>query len=937
MDSENAKARFSRVRDLPEGIVTFLFTDVEASTRLARTLGDDSWAQQLETHRRLVRDSLEPSGGQEVDAQGDALFAVFRRPSDALSAAVACQRALTAHEWPEGAPVRIRVGLHTGEAVLRGGHYMGQEVHRASRICDVAHGGQIVASQATAELVRESLPAQLSLRDLGAHRLKDLEEPQRLYQVAAPDLRSDFPALRSRVVALKLPAERSSFVGRVGEIEALRSALDSHRLLTLTGIGGSGKTRLALRVASLAGVRFPDGAAFVDLATVSDPDLVPQTFASVAGISLVEGPGTAGESGSEDRLVEALSRRECLLVVDNCEHLIDAVADLLDRILEACPGVTVLATSREALGVEGEQVTRVPSLSLPDDPADAERSEAVALFVQRARAVKPGFALGPENRDPVVEICRHLDGIPLAIEFAGARVAHLAPRQIADRLQDRFRLLTGGRRRIQRQQTLAAALDWSHDLLTEPEQVLFRRLAVFAGSFGIDAAEAICSGDGAPASSVLDTLASLVAKSLVGSEADGAGDTRYRLLESVRMYASEKLTGADEADVVRAHHRDWYLSWLEAIPLEQLTFAPDGLAATTSELENLRAAADWCHAEDRPDLLERIVFPFHFFWSQSGAHEEGLRRVREVLRDETRLTPEQAADAHALLGSLENLQLENQGALEHADRTIALAAGKARPSLTMALSLRGFSSSVSAAFPGADPRHAEDSRRDAEQAITVAEQGLAIEWRGWAEYWRAMSEMNIGDFEQAAHWYAALDETVNAARYRQWLRTGAPAGLAVAHHLLGQADAALQAATHLCAMEDSMLEALRWQSVSLLDATPALVAAGEVAEAHRILRQDAELQRRSGVPLSANHVFCMSAVLAYLEGHLERAGRLMAATRYLGGAAEKSIPFRTPASMSLYRHYLPRVREALGPERAHRVREAGRAMSLDEAWREALD
>ena len=407
--------------------------------------------------------------------------------------------------------------------------------------------------------------------------------------------------------------------------------------MTLTGVGGSGKTRLALQVGARELGRFPDGVFFVELAPVSDSDLVSPAMATAAGLSF--GDALGGPGGSvDDRLVASLARRKCLLLLDNCEHLLDAVAELVDRILAGCPNVILLATSREALGIEGEQIVPVPSLAVPDNPSEAEGAEAVRLFVERAKSVKPPFALGPDSRAPVVEICRRLDGIPLAIEFAAARVAHLSPQQIADRLADRFRLLTGGRRRIQRQQTLTAALDWSHDLLAEEERTVFRRLAVFAGGFFLDAAEAVCSGDGIPAGSVLDLLGSLVAKSLVTAAEEDRGDARYRLLETVRIYAAEKLAAAGEAETVRSRHRDWYLGWIEDMPLERLAFDTAALRAVLGEIDNLRAAADWCLGDDRPDLLARLATRLFSFWWLGGSifpfvraalGPEEARRVRE--------------------------------------------------------------------------------------------------------------------------------------------------------------------------------------------------------------------------------------------------------------------------------------------------------------------
>jgi class 3 adenylate cyclase len=462
VESENAPWVRSRVRSFPSGTLTFLFSDVEGSTRLVRECGDAKWADLLDTHRQLLRAAFAAHGGHEVGTQGDSLFAVFTRATDAMAAAIGGQQALEQHCWPAATPIRVRVGLHTGEALAHADNYVGHEVHRASRICDAGHGGQIVVSQATADLIRESLPSDVELSDLGEHSLKDIGGKQRLFQLSAASLPSHFPKLRSLVSPSNLPAQRSSFVGRSKEIQSVRQLLGQHRLVSLTGIGGSGKTRIALEVGTAERDDFSDGVFFIDLSPVSDPDLVSQAVAS--GCALAIGDTLAGELGgsTDDRLVASLALRNCLLLVDNCEHLIDAVADLLDRILGECPNIKLLATSREALGIDGEQILPIPSLAVPNDPTLAESNEAVMLFAERARSVKPTFALAAHNLTAVVEICRRLDGIPLAIELAATRIAHLSAGQIAERLEDRFRLLTGGRRRIQRQQTLAAALDWSH-------------------------------------------------------------------------------------------------------------------------------------------------------------------------------------------------------------------------------------------------------------------------------------------------------------------------------------------------------------------------------------------------------------------------------------------------------------------------------------------
>ena len=925
---------------LPEGVITLFFSDVEGSTRLAKSHGDAAWAELLETHRRLLRQAFAAHGGLEVDTQGDSFFAVFRMASDAVAAALAAQHSLAAQAWPAAGAVRVRIGLHTGEAIARGDHYVGQEIHRASRICDAGHGGQIVVSQTTAELVRGSLPDGATLAPLGDYRLKDLGHAQRLFQLSAAGLASEFPRLRSLDIPTNLPTERSSFIGREADISAIRERLAGHRLVTLTGIGGSGKTRLALQVGALELGNFADGVFFVDLAPVSDAGLVSATMAGACGLLLGEGPGLSGVS-LDDRLVAALARRKSLLIVDNCEHLVEAVADLLDRILAECADVGLLATSREALGVEGEQIVPVPSLALPDDaalsPAQAETHDAVRLFVERSRSVKPGFTLSAENRAAVVDVCRRLDGIPLAIEFAAARVAHLSVQQIAERLEDRFRLLTGGRRRNQRQQTLSAALDWSHDLLSEDERAVFRRLAVFAGGFALDAAEAVCSSGDIGKGQVLDLLGSLVAKSLVGTDEGERGDQRYRLLETVRMYASEKLAAAGEAQALRTRHSDWYLAWLDATPLERLAHDPATITALDLEIDNLRAAADWCQAGDWPDRLARLATRMYGYWWLMGAGLEGRRWLQQALDVGERLAVDERIACHTTVALISTVNLENALALEHATRAITLAAGKPSPFLVMALGNRSFGQSVPASLPGADPRLAFDARADADGAVAMARAGMAQVWRVWAECTFAMVETNLGDIDAAARWYERLAQSSRQGEATALYRANALAGLAVTQHLLGHNDAALRAAFEFEAFRTLQGSTPHWQRTTAIEITPALVAGGRQAHAFELLREAAQFVRKIGVPLAENHLLGMVAVVEHLRGNPHRAGRLLAASRHLAAATDRSIPFRTPAHWAFYRHYQPLVRAALGPDEARRARAEGQAMTLDEAMAYALE
>ena len=467
---------------LPTGTVTFLFTDIEGSTTLLQRLGDRRYAEVLAEHQRILRAAFAEGNGQEIDTQGDAFLVAFPRASDAVGAAVAAQQALTQHAWPDGASLRVRMGLHTGEPHSGETGYVGIDVHRAARIAAAGHGGQILLSDVTHGLVVRDLPEGVSLRDLGEHRLKDLAHQHRLFQVMSADLPAHFPPIRSLdALPNNLPRQLTSFIGRDKEIADVKRLLSTAYLVTLTGSGGAGKTRLALQVAADVVERYPDGIWLIELAPIADPALVPKTVASA--LNVPEQPGR----GMTDTLVDVLRRRTLLLVLDNCEHLLAACAGLTAALLRVCSQVHILATSREGLGVPGETLWRVPSLSLPDarrlpTPEDLVLYEAVRLFVDRAKATAPGFGVTSENASAVAQVCHRLDGIPLAIELAAARVNVLAVEQIAARLDDRFRLLTGGSRMVlPRQQTLRAAIDWSYNLLSETERALFGRLSVFSG------------------------------------------------------------------------------------------------------------------------------------------------------------------------------------------------------------------------------------------------------------------------------------------------------------------------------------------------------------------------------------------------------------------------------------------------------------------------
>lgn len=618
--------------DLPTGTVTFLFTDIEGSTRLAQELGD-GFANVLAAQRQILHDTFRQAGGHEVGTQGDAFFVVFPVARAAVEAAVAAQKALAAHPWPDGVSVKVRIGVHTGEAMLIGDDYVGLDVHRAARISSVAHGGQILFSQATRALLDHDLPDGVAVRDLGAHRLKDLQRPEHIFQVVHPDLPVEFRPLRSvDAFPNNLRVQLTSFIGREREMADVRQLLSSARLVTLLGSGGAGKTRLALQVAADLLEAYADGVWLIELAPISDPALVPQTVASTLGLR-------EPARQAADSLVDFLQSKSLLLVMDNCEQVLAATADLCALLLRRCPRLRILATSRETLGIAGETSYRVPSLSLPDpqhlpSPETMNQFAAIRLFVERTVLYQPAFRVTTGNLKAITELCRRLDGIPLAIELAAARIKVLTVEQIAARLDDRFRLLTGGTRTsLPHHQTLRAAMDWSHDLLPEDERALFRRLAVFMGGFTLEAAEGVCTGGGMEAAHVLDLLARLVDKSLVVVDEGHGTESRYRLLETIRQYALDRLVESGEAGEVRTRHRDFFLALTERAEPE-LRGPEQKVWLDRLELEhdNFRAALEWARADPHGgEAGLRLAGALWWFWEVRGYWTEGRQWLRGAL------------------------------------------------------------------------------------------------------------------------------------------------------------------------------------------------------------------------------------------------------------------------------------------------------------------
>lgn len=650
--------------DIPVGTITFLFTDIEGSTRLWEEY-PEAMHTALARHDAALHDTISRHGGYIFKRLGDAFCAAFDSASEAVAAAVKIQTLLSQIVWAETGPLRVRIALHTGAAEERDGDYFGTPLNRVARLRAAAHGGQSLVSQATAELVRDALPEGAQLRDLGVHRLKDLQTPERIYQLTYPDLPSDFPPLLSLdQLPNNLPHQLTSFVGREQEAEDIRQLVLSTRLVTLTGVGGCGKTRLAVQVAADLLEAFPDGVWLVDLATVTDPALVPQATATV--LELPEEPGKA----LRDTLTDHLHSRTLLLLLDNCEHLLSTVAPFTHHLLQSCPKLRILATGREALGVPGETAWRVPSMALPDPGAsptveELARFEAVRLFMERVTAIQPNFTLTEQNAPFVQQICQRLDGLPLAIELAAARARVLSVEQLAARLDDRFRLLTGGSRTaLPRQQTLRALIDWSYDLLSDPEKTLFRRLSVFSGGWSREAAEFVCADFRLPHSSdtqntdlvpgenssehrtsnmehedVADLLTALVEKSLVIADEQGKV-LRYRLLETIRQYSRDRLVEAGEADAVRAKHCEFYRLRAEQAYTPLAAGDLEWLRRIAVDYDNFRSALTWCadHEEGAASGL-KIAGALLWYWFGRGEYTEGREHLERALQRGTDAPP----------------------------------------------------------------------------------------------------------------------------------------------------------------------------------------------------------------------------------------------------------------------------------------------------------
>jgi predicted ATPase/class 3 adenylate cyclase/tetratricopeptide (TPR) repeat protein len=900
--------------ELPSGTVTFLFTDLVGSSRMWEE-HPEAMKGALARHDAILRDAVEGHDGQVVKATGDGVHAAFGRPQDAVAAALEAQRALDAERWAETGPLRVRMGLHTGTAETRAGDYFGPALNRAARLAASAHGGQVVVSEATVGVVRDVLPVGVGLDDLGEQRLRDLTRPERVFQLVHADLPREFPPLRSlEAVPGNLPVQVTSFVGRDQDSERVAATLEQARVVTLTGVGGVGKTRLALHVAGMTSMsaRHRDGCWLCELGAVRDPEAVPDALVAAFGVEPRQGVTVS------DALLEYLRTKELLVVLDNCEHLLQPVGELVARIEQSCADVQILATSREGLGVAGEWIHAVGSLPVAEPGADLEavRScDAVHLFVERAQSVKTDFELDTANADAVAQICQRLDGIALAIELAAARVTTLSAAELAGRLDQRFRVLAGGHRSaVKRHQTLRAAIDWSYELLSEPEQRMLDRLSVFAGGFTLKAAEAVTVGKAVERQDVFDLLAALVSRSLV--EADTRGpETRYRLLETIRDYAQELLDRRGETSRIRTRHARWYATYAESVAAAH-SAAPDDFEwedELDREVDNLRAAFTWAVDTQDSDTALRLL---------GNVPVPGVSNVALAFRS-------------------------------GAEATIALPGASGHPNLPAALA-------AAASFA--------NQRGEQDLALRLSDEALAAERRLGTTpdapllHVRGFIAMSMGAFDDDIE-YTRRAADVHRAR-------GDTAGLAVAlghiavvRTMLGDragairgAEEALACARTIDARGATMTTlSLAAYALAELDPERALTLINEAIELNMMLGRTPGpmwgTASRIAATLGNRHDALRYLARAIEESHrigtrpvlrpmLRRAGDLLApddpeAAAILHGASEGGMP--SPQSEDDHRQAVATLDRSLGATRRKKLNEQGERTDEDAAISLALD
>jgi predicted ATPase/class 3 adenylate cyclase len=901
------------VPELPTGTVTFLFTDLEGSTRLWEE-HPEAMRDALARHDEILRGAVEKHDGVVVKTTGDGLHAAFATAPDAVSAAVDAQRELTGEEWALPEALKVRMGLHTGVAEARDGDYFGTAVNRAARVAAAAHGGQIVTSAATADLVRDELTTEVGLIDLGEHRLRDLGRPERIAQLTHPDLPSSFPTLRSLdAYPGNLPVQRTAFVGRAHDLAEIRAALDDAPVVTLTGVGGVGKTRLALQVAADTVGRFPDGAWFVDLGPVADPEFVAATIKT--SLALPE----RRQGTIEESVVTALRDKHLLVLLDNCEHLVEPVARLVDSIVDSCAGVRVLATSREAFDVEGEEAYEVRPLAPPSGETDRIddallENDAVRLFADRARAAKRGFTLAADNATVIADICRRLDGIPLAIELAAARLKLMSPAEVLTRLDERFQLLTAGRRTVlERHQTLRGAIDWSYALLEPAEQTLFARLCVFAGGFTVAGAEHVAADDELVVpTSVLTVLGSLVAKSMVVTDDTDIG-TRYRLLETLREYGWARLAELDDPVRLQGSHAAHILQLVES-SVSLLKGADDqiGAARLLAEQDNVRAALAWSRDHDT-DTFVKVVHSTAMFWQLAGNFRELSQWTRAALAHASALSPDERAELLAWAGVGANYSDRFADAISWYEQSIRCSEEAGLTPVPIAVASLGI---------------AELESNRAEEAVRQCAAGVDAARAAGDEFWELFTLGNLvlacGLGTERERGLVLSDELVRRAHRlgSQWL-LGTALNNAGIIRALDEPDAAIELLT----------EAERLLSTSTVAAQArffhgiALLRLGRPVEGAAMLRSALPLMKVTGSDYFVSNVVGTCAAVLARETPSPAARLLAAIERF---QRESGIE-GTARDLETQRRTRERLERVMDPDELADAWQSGAELSMDEA------
>jgi predicted ATPase/class 3 adenylate cyclase len=845
-------------------------TDVEESTRLWE-VDRGAMAVALARHDAIVAEAVVGVGGVLVKTrgEGDSTFAVFGRATDAVGAAVWALRGLAGEAWPPSVRISVRAALHSGEVEERDGDYYGPAVNRCARLRAVAHGGQVLLSQTTAELVRDRLPGGVTLADLGVHRLKDLTAPEHVFQLCHPDLKGDFPPLDSLdSLPHNLPIQLTTLVGREHETVEVRQLLAGNRLVTLTGAAGCGKTRLALQVAAEALAEVPDGVWLTDLASLPDPALVLSAVAQALGVREGTTPSLQPDVSEPARpllelVVEHVASKRLLVVLDNCEHLLGACAQVVEMLLRAGPGVRVLCTSREPLGLGVETTWRVPSLGTPDaghlvPSGELAKYEAVRLFLERAAQREPGFALSERSAPAVAQICQRLDGIPLAIELAAARVRVLTPEQIASRLDDRFTLLTGGSRvALERHQTLRAAVDWSYDTLGEAERMLLRRVSVFAGGFSLEAAEGACAFGQLAAPDVVDLLGQLIDKSLLTMEPH-RDRARYRLLETIRQYGQERLVAAGEVEEQRERHQQYFLAWAERT--RPRMWGPDQIAAMEEahhDADNVAQAVAWSLAREEWEVALRLAAALDRFWSAYRTNQG--RRLMEDALEAAPVGPS-LARAHALSAT---------GLLACQAGDYVAARQRLNDSLELYRQLgvrRGVAWSL---LHLAILDHTEDRLSEMavhlEEALRLARQSGDPQTVGWALTDSALLSGRRGDYAQQQ---SAAEEALGLFR-----RSGDQIGIAFAlNHLAAALQGKGEYERSVSILEEiSSVEQAGLSLISPLPRGNAALARGDLESARQIYQRSADNLLERSMPYQYSFVLCLLGEVALAAENLDEA------------------------------------------------------------------